>query len=288
MTETTPTATAASTREALLRGQARGYTLVRRVFVQLHEGDGTPRSRASMLARFVHERKHRALVLYLLLLGSWAGVQKLEQPPAAAVWVRALRSDLPGALTWSPSTLSRTWADLTDMGLVARKREDRLVRIRPRREDGLADYEPPGGRKEFEHTYFALPDEFWTDEWFARLSLPALAVFLVIARETQDAKELRVTHQQLDDWYGINKRTAGNGLRQLEELDLLHIRKEVVAAPLSATGRTTHHWYSLTGAFGSSARKALQKRAEAEVRARATGGPAGAPRPSATSRGKAR
>ncbi|UZN03834.1 hypothetical protein [Cellulomonas sp. S1-8] len=288
MTEKDPTATAASTREALLRGQARGYTQVRRIFVQHYEGDGTPRSRASMLARFVHERKHRALVLYLLLLGSWAGVQKLERPPAAAVWVRALRSDRPGALTWSPSTLSRTWADLSGMGLVARKREDRLVRIRPRREDGLADYEPPGGRKEFEHTYFALPDEFWTDEWFAKLSLPALAVFLVIAKETQDAKEFRVTHQQLEDWFGINKRTAGNGLRQLEELGLLHVRKEVVAAPLSATGSTTRHWYSLTGAFGSSARKALQKRAGDEVRARATGSAAGAPRSKSSSTGKSR
>jgi hypothetical protein len=112
----------------------------------------------------------------MLLVSCWSWLAKRDEPLAAGVWTRALTA--PGSLTWSPSTLSRSWRHLEELGLIEkRSREDRLVRVTPRREDAQEAYTPPGGREDRLNTYFTIPDSFWHDEWFAKLSMPALAVF---------------------------------------------------------------------------------------------------------------
>lgn len=228
--------------------------------VQLPER-GLPR--ASTIARMVHERKHRALLLYIMLLTCWPWLAERREPLQADIWIRGLTAA--GAPTWSGSTLSRAWADLIEMGLVTSGREKRLVRVVPRREDGGADYETPAGRTDRWNAYFSLPDEFWTEEIFAKLSLPGLAMLLVIAKETNGtAGEVWLTYDNMLEWYGIRPKSAQNGIADLDRLGLLHRRSEIVKAPLSPTGRTVRMWYSLTGPFGRESRKALQRRAARE------------------------
>ena len=255
-TEVTP----AETRAEMLRFSARGYAQLRHVLVQLPGAEGADESRESTLARVVRARKHRALVLYLLVLTCWPWLEKSREPLSAVVWVRALTAR--GGLTWSPSTLSRAWKDLEELGLIERTREDRLVRVSPRREDGSAAYEAPAGREDRWNAYFVLPDVFWEEEWFARLSLPALVMLLVVAKETNGKKsEVWLTYANAEPWYGIKEQTARKGLKELEEHGLLHRRMEKIKAPLSPTGSTVRIWYSLTGDFGREARRAMQKRA---------------------------
>ncbi len=259
MTTALETATPADTRNEITRLSARGYTQVRGVLVQLPDRKGP---RASTLARMVHERRHRALLAYLMLLTSWPWLEDRRQPLEAGVLIRALTVEASGrALTWSPSTLSRTWADLEDLNLIERRRENRLVRVLPRREDGGADYEKAAGRRDLWNAYFSLPDEFWTTELFAELSLPALAMLLVIAKETNGKAELRLTYPQADEWYGIKAKTAQNGIAELLDRGLAYRRTTHVKAALSPIGRTSQMWYSLTGPFGYESRKALQERA---------------------------
>jgi hypothetical protein len=253
----------ADTRAEMLQYTGRGYLQLRHVLVQLPQADAAG-SRASTLARFVHERKHRALLLYLLLLTCWPWLEKRDEPLQSDVWTRALTAR--GAPTWTPSTLSRAWADLAELGLITKAREQRLVRAVPRREDAAEDYSAPGGRKDREHAYFILPGEFWTDEVFAKLSLPALAMLLVVAKETNAKTDFRMTYSNAYEWFGIKPKTAQAGLGELERLGLVHQRAQVVKAGLSPTGQTVHMWYSLTGAFSYTERAALQRRT---VRARA-------------------
>ncbi|MBE1538109.1 hypothetical protein RB202_12205 [Micrococcus yunnanensis] len=269
--EVTPVdSTPEETRAEMLRLSARGYTQLRHVLVQLPDTEGL---RESTLARVVRGRKHRALVLYLLVLACWPWLEKSREPLAAAVWVRALSADK--GLTWSASTLSRAWRDLEEMGLIERTREDRSVRVVPRREDGGAAYEAPGGRKDRWNAYFSLPDAFWEEEWFARLSLPALVMLLVVAKETNGkSKEVWLTYAKTEPWYGIKDQTAQKGLKELEVRGLLRRRMEKIKAPLSPTGHTVRNWYSLTGDFGREARQAMQKRAATEQKKR-LGGPVG-------------
>lgn len=266
--EFTPTAPSAA-RATLLANSPREYTPVRHMLVQRHEKDPTTGERASTLATLLRERKHRSLTLYLLLLTAWSGLEHADEPLGSYAWVRALSSDHKGALTWSESTLSRTWSDLESRGLITRTRESRLVRIAPRREDGKADYTKPAGGKEPDEHYFTLPHSFWKDEWFARLKMPALAVFLIIAKETNAKSEIHPTLKQFEDWYGISRKSAQAGVKQLHEEGLLSRRFEQVWAPLSKTGYTTRVYYSLTGDFGYESRKAAQARATKAVRARA-------------------
>lgn len=272
--------TSASTREALLKRQARGYTQVRGLLVQRPRSmPGPAGERASTLARFVAERKHRALVLYLLLLGAWPEIENRIAhdwaPLEAKVWVRALESSRKKALTWSPSTLSRAWTELEAMGLVTRERRGRLVHVRPRREDGQEEHTPPRGRSGHEHAYFVLPDAFWKDEVFADLGLAALAMFLLIAKETNGTKETHLTYTQIDAWYGIRQRTAQKGIAELLVHKLIYVRRERVPAPLSGVGYTITQHYSLTGHYGYQARAALRKRAQGERAKRLTPTPAG-------------
>lgn len=266
MTEETGAATPAQTRATMTRLAGRGYVQLRHIFVQLPDSD---KPRASIVGRAVHERRHRALLLYLLLLTCWPWLKDNEKPLAASVWIRALTPPKGGGLTWSPSTLSRAWLDLEEMGLIEeRTRQGRATTIIPRREDGAEEYEVPGGRTDRWNTYFSIPDAFWNEEIFAKLSLPGLAMLLIIAKETSKKKEMYLPYNKAKEWYGISAKSAQNGIADLDKAGLLHRREEHLLAPLSPTGYTVRNWYSLKGDFGNEARKAQAKLADKERRAR--------------------
>lgn len=254
----------------MLRLSARGYGQFRNVLVQLP--DRALDERGSTLGRIVHARRHRALLLYMLLLTCWKWLGTRNQPLPADAWIRALTAS--GGLTWTASTLSRAWADLEELGLLEeRTREGRAVRVVPRREDGGEPYEFPEGRRTREHQYFVLPDAFWKEELFAKLTLPGLAMLLIIAKETYDEKhtEMYMPLAKASDWYGISAKSAQNGLNDLQKNGLLHVRTELVPAPLSKTGWTSRNHYSLTGAYSATSRVALRTKATAERKARLDG-----------------
>lgn len=255
-------ASSQETREAIVRSSGSGYTVVRHVLVQRHEGD----DRTSTLARFIRTRKHRALVLYLLLLTAW---DKDRPPFAANVWRRALEVD-DGTTTWSPSSVSQAWSDLVAMNLVDRRRERRRAKLTPRREDGEAEYSRPNGETTIDR-YFVLPGEFWTDRWFDQLSLPALCVLLIILKETNDKQhEIHLTYEQTARWYGVSAKSAQKGYKELAAVGLATVRRAVVKDAFAPEGLTFHYYYSLTGAFStqsrSRARRAAKKAATSRQR----------------------
>lgn len=266
MNEAAEAATPTTTRAMMTRLSARGYVQLRHILVQLPEAD---KPRASIVGRAVHERRHRALLLYLLVLTCWPWLEKNREPLAASVWIRALTPPKGGGLTWSASTLSRAWLDLEEMGLLEpRERVGRSSLITPRREDGTETYSAPGGRTDRWNSYFALPDTFWNDDIFAQLTLPGLAMLLIIAKETSSKNEMYLPYAKAPAWYGISPKSAQNGIADLVKHGLLHKREETIAAPLSPTGSTTRVWYSLTGDFGHESRAALRRKAKKERKVR--------------------
>lgn len=257
--------TSAETRAEITRLSARGYVALRHVLVQKPRAEiSSDEELGSTVGEAVHERRHRALLLYLLVLTAWPWLTENRRPLPGAAWIRALTA--PGALTWSPSTLSRAWGDLAEMGLVEveRKREGRARRVIPRREDGQGLYDPPAGRRDRQNMYFVLPDTFWLEEVFAKLSLPGLAMLLIIAKETNNKNEMYLPYSYGPQWYGLSPKSVQNGIKDLEKHGLVNIRHQTFKAPLSATGSSTRIWYSLTGAFTHDARSALRKTARGE------------------------
>lgn len=253
-------ATPAETRAEMTRLSGRGYSQYRYVFVQLPD---PAKPRPSTVGAMVSGRRHRELLLYMLLLTCWPWLHDNDKPLESEVWLRALEAK--GGLTWSATTLSRVWGNLEKMGLITRKREDKLNRVTPRREDGAEDYSFPGGRDDWWNLYFTVPESFWKDEIFAMLSLPGLAMLLVIAKETSYQKEFWFTYEQMEKWYGIKPGSVKNGVAELERLGLVFRRVQPIKAKLSRTGLTTKTWYSLTGEFGHDARKAVQAKTKREL-----------------------
>lgn len=257
-------ASPAETRENLLKVTGRGYTVVRHILRQ-HPDDVADRT--SVLGPMVTERKRRSLQLYLLLLTMWGWLESQDEPITSAVWARAL-STAKGR-RWTPSNVSGAWTDLEHRGLIERRRVQHGLVVALRREDGKAAYTKPGRVKgDRRETYFVLPAEFWTDEWFETLSLPGLALLLIIAGETSDKDEVWLTNADAAKWYGLSPRSIEAGIEDLREHGLLHERVEWIKAPLSAIGATKRHWYSLTGSFSYSARAEAQDAARAELEAR--------------------
>lgn len=260
MTNEREVSTSAETREELLRLSGRGYTKVRHVLCQ--RGDGAGSSVASVLGPMVTERKRRSLQLYLMLLTVWPWLKNQGKPLPAGVWARALETKT--GRRWTPTNVSEAWADLRARGLVETRRLSRGVVVAPRREDGRAEYKEPGEKKaDHDETYFTLPPSFWTSEWFEDLSLPGLAMLLIIASRTshQDKSETWLTNEDAAEWYGFSPRSVEGGLTELADKGLLTERIEWVKAPLSAIGSTKRHWYSLNADFSTSERLKMQDQA---------------------------
>lgn len=270
---TTPSSSAESarpaspsrTREDLLAKSGAGYIRVRHSLCQRRRPEGG--SEPGILGAIVTGRKRRALQLYLLLLTPWPWLSKQDQPLAASVWARALTTDK--GRRWTTTNVSEAWRDLEELGLVARRRLARAVVVTPQREDGRGEYVAPAGVKgDVDDAYFTLPREFWTEEWFERLSLPALAMLLIVASRTTQKDEAWLTHKDAAQWYGLAPRSVGTALRELMDVGLLTERIEPLTTGLSATGLTYRHHYSLAGPFSTASRRAMQSAAKAQRKAR--------------------
>ena len=88
-TETSTVATPSESRAEVLRLTGRNYGVVRHLLVQHPRGSA---SRPSTLGALVHTRKHRALLLYLLLLTIWPMLAKRRGSTAIwRSWMTALR-----------------------------------------------------------------------------------------------------------------------------------------------------------------------------------------------------
>ncbi|HEY3546623.1 MAG TPA: hypothetical protein VGK17_11095 [Propionicimonas sp.] len=260
--ENVPQATPESTRASIVLHTGGGYTRVRHSFVQKHEG----KNRGSTLGKLVKEKRRRALVLYLLLLTTHSD----EPHPvwAANVWLRALEVRDKPNVTWSRSTLSEAWSELVRLKLVTRQREHRRSRVTPLREDRKGAYTRPNGSAPADY-YLLLPGAFWTECWFDRLSLPALAVLLVLLKESGKDEEVHLTHAETARWYGFSEATAKKGYQELEAAGLVAFRDEWEKDDYAEFGRTRVRYYRLESPFSTPERTAARAEADKERRRRA-------------------
>lgn len=257
-------ATGADALDQMLRYSGRGYTVVRHIFLELPDDVA---DRRGLLGPMVTDRKRRSLQIYLLLLTIWPWLQKQDEPLPNKAWARALQTEK--GRRWSATDVSNAWRDLEERGLITRKHLSRGVVVTPRREDGQADYTSPGGKKsDHRESYFILPGSFWRSGRFEKLSMPGLAMLLIIAGRTSESPEAWLTNKEAAKWYDIAPRSIEAGIENLRDNKLLVERVEWIKAPLSAIGSTQKHWYSLKGEFSTEKRRELREKTQKEARAR--------------------
>lgn len=156
--------------------------------------------------------------------------------------------------------------------LITKERQARLVKVTPRKENGRGEYtrpRPDQNPGDAEELYFALPDAFWLDDWHNTLSLPGVAVLVIVLAGTVTRDEAWLSPERAPEWYGISPKTMYNGLEDLRKNELLDSRDEWVTAALSGIGKTKKTYYRLRDPFSRAARLQLQDTTRAETQGRA-------------------
>jgi hypothetical protein len=251
-----PTATVADTRTALLTSAKRPFVPIRRTFVQ------TPRTLAAdkndlrgPLAWFVTSKNHRALLAYLLALGTTSsgdGPHGWSTSHHIQVWARYFGTTDFASGTSASNAVSKIFTKLEGRNLITRGRKgrERKIAITLLREDGTGDdYTRPDG-KALPDRFLKVPHELWTDGngWSEKLTLPALAMLLVLLHEKAGA---RLPTEKMPAWYGWSADTAERGLKELDDHGLLHKVRRREKAPTSPLGYTIVNYYYLQPPFGS-------------------------------------
>lgn len=262
-------ATPTSTRNALLADALRETTPVRHIFVQKPLNTTKPargQQRGSILGQMVESHQERALDAYLFLLGIEPVLE--DDPLAAAAWARALST---GVAEVPESAITRVWRQLKDRQLVAVERRQRMSYVLPLLEDGSGKvYTRPGTGKETtkgwpaEDFYLGLPNAYWTEGYFQKLSLTGKALLLISLQATGLKDEYYLPHKAASDWYGISADSVEKGLAELRAQALITERPQKKHAPRAPDGFTIRTYYSLTGPFSTASRSAARAKAQEE------------------------
>jgi hypothetical protein len=245
-----------SLREFYLSRAKRGFGSVRHVFVQKQQGD---HARTSTLARFVNQRQHAALDLYLLLLALEPVV--VESPISLQAWTLLLGPQA------SAATTAKAFKTLQEWKLVHREPGKALYRVRPLREDAEDEpYTRPDGSKDFIQWYFSIPSEYWTDGHCDRLTLPGKAMMLVLLAGTSQKPSQNVPAQQVKDWYGFSERTAERGYRELNLAKLIREHEAYERDPRSPINLRRVYHRAFNEPFDTATRHKRQDKAAKAMR----------------------
>jgi len=235
-------ATCEDTRKALLKRAKRAETPILKAFVQ------NPNKRAAIrnapLAGFVNRRDLAGLQAFLFTHAIMSNGEKgWDAAHPLAVWSRALGIEGQGSAAATSKILGR----LVREKLITKKRGGGNVVITLLRPDGSGE---PYTRPAHGNTdrFLKLDNRYWTDGWFESLSLAGTAMLLVALHERPG---FELPTERLPEWYGWSADTAERGFKELRELDLLQVDKELRTAPLSKTGLMQVNKYTLLKPFGN-------------------------------------
>jgi len=256
-------ASANQTMDAIADEAARDHAPLRRVFLQYVTPEGV-RS-GSKLADLVRTGDSLALRLYLIAVLK-ASSSPWDTALPAAVWARALGHPSPTS-KGATGAISKAWRRLDEHKLIRRGRYNRMAQITLLREDGSGTgYTHPGDkdtRTDSVDGYFKVPDALWRlgpkpgERWVRELTIPELAM-LLISLSLNDGFRLPI--EDAPSWYGVSADTAQRGLAGLRSRGILEVDTRTKTAPLSPTGTTTEHRYTLQPPFGPIGRQQKSRR----------------------------
>lgn len=222
-----PVTTGHQTVVAMAERSRRTFVPLRSRFVQAERTDAeTPRP--GPLATFMRAGDRRAMVAYLLVLTA-ASSEPWDVRHASAVWARALGIDVERPT----AAVSKVWKRLEDRRLIERTRIRRQVVLTPLREDGGGDaYTRPDGKAKADR-YLKLDHSFWEDQWYERLSLPAIGVLLIALAEKPG---FELPYDRGPMWYGISADSVYRGFKELADAGIITYTVRYRPEPLSETG----------------------------------------------------
>lgn len=227
--------------------------------MQLPRGSKT---RSSVLAQFVRNGDLRGLKAYLLIVasasssdesGEWHTTLPLQ------AWARAFgcfqHADIRSGKAAATKILSR----LQQRKLIERTRSgtNREIRVRLLSQDGAGKpYQRPRQR------FLRLSYDFWHSGYDENISLPALAMLLVVLGEKSPCQ---LPSEHMPEWYGWSADTAERGLRELVERGIVRKIPGIIATPLSPTGYSRVNSYEPLPPFDKMSVNMSHKKGHMEV-----------------------
>ncbi|MFE7540826.1 hypothetical protein [Streptomyces platensis] len=215
---------------------------IRRALLQREARDGTKSPGA--LAALVRRSAKRPLDLYLLLSAVTSGGD-FSVTEWSTTWARSV-----GIFdeTAGTAAVSRAWKVLKELQLITRARgEGGKSTLTKLHEDGSGrPYTTPG--EGLGDPYLQLPYEYWDRGWHNVLSLPGKAMLLIASNE----RKLRFTlpQERMPGWFGISADSAGKGIRELSEHDILvQLDDEWYDTLKTRSGRASRPVYGLRPPF---------------------------------------
>ena len=240
--------------DCLLDRSKRPFVPIDKTFVQMPRGSA---NREGPLATFVRNRDLRGLKAYLLIVASASSADENGEwhttLPLQA-WARAFGCFEHASGQSAKAAAGKIFARLEKRGLIKRTHDGgkRDVRVRLLAQDGSGgDYQRPTTG------FLRLSHEFWKSKLDEQISLPALAMLLVILGERQPCE---LPSERMPGWYGWSADTAERGFRELASLGIIDRRSRPKKTPLSPTGFTTVNEYSVLPPYDRSSLEALRKR----------------------------
>ncbi|MFF4653708.1 hypothetical protein [Streptomyces sp. NPDC001380] len=213
---------------------------IRRTFLQ--QGASTGPKTPGPLHELVRRSQKRAFDLYILVSAVTSGGD-FSVTEWSTTWARSV-----GIFdeTSGTAAVSRAWKVLEELNLISRKRgKGGKTVITKLNEDGSGSpYSPPAGGE----PYFQLPFDYWDNNWHNTLSLPGKAMLLVAS--SQRKTDFTLPQERMPKWYGISPDTAGKGIRELINNNILvHTGDEWYDTLSTRSGRASRPLYALWPPF---------------------------------------
>lgn len=201
------------------------------------------------LARFLQERRARALDLYLLLSAATSGRHDAVTFPSA-VWARALGID---DIASPDVQISRNWSWLEGEGLVSTERQGRLRAVRLVAVS--RSVEAVGERQD--RRVFAVPTAYFVGNFHNRINLAGKVVLLAgLAR----GGRFSFVSGPPSSWHGLTRDTVKRGIRVLMTLGLLRAESTRIVDPMTAGGYRVERRYTLQPPFTEAPGQAARAR----------------------------
>lgn len=240
------------TRADLLNQAKRGFTRIRKDFVQRET-----KPRPSVLADLV--RGGNELALDLLLTAHALQPILSDTPLDIKSWARMLGDNV------SVRRTTGAFKTLKEMNLLKAGGKRGTPEVVLKRENG--DGKP--WKKDAEEDaaergrgFFALPFDYWTSGLIDTLKLPGKAMLLVMLKETQDPNgrlTFVMAHERASEFYGFSERTAERGYLELRQQNLVTERPKLVKSGRHPLGRREEWHRALVYPYSTDHRETLRK-----------------------------
>lgn len=171
--------------------------------------------RGSILARFASDA--RALDAFLLIHALASSSEPYDVRESAKSWAQLSGLLETNEISSGQQRWSRAIAKLKTFNLITTQPEGRGTRYTLLDESGDGTpYVRP--KKVKDHGNWISPHAYWLDGWDQELSLPAKIMLLIALDQKQN---FSLVAERVPSWYCVSRSTAQQGLRALEEAEIL-------------------------------------------------------------------